>query len=77
MTTEELRDLRSIAAAVQGIADQQREDQVWKQQMGDRMSKVERFVDRVDGALTLAKVALSFVGLGGVALFIAAISKGS
>lgn len=36
-----------------------------------RVDKLERSFDRIEGALTLAKLALSIVGLGGIAALIA------
>lgn len=45
-------------------------------ELGDLKSKVdavERRLDRWDGAITFIKAAASFVGIGGVGLFLAAL----
>ena len=70
MTVDELTTLASIAAAVRRIEDKQRMD-------SDRLDRLERFADRAEGAITLAKFTLSILGIGGVGIIIAAISRGS
>ena len=69
MTADELNDLRNIAATVRRIEARQDAD-------SQRLDKLERFADRAEGAITLAKFVLSFLGLGGVAVIITVVSRG-
>lgn len=69
MTADELNDLRSIAASVRRIESRQDAD-------SQRLDKLERFADRAEGALTLVKFVMSFLGLGGVAAFIVVVTRG-
>jgi len=69
MTADELNDLRSIAASVRRIETRQDAD-------SQRLDKLERFADRAEGALTLVKFVMSFLGLGGVAAFIVVVTRG-
>ncbi len=69
MTSDELTDLRAIAAAVHRIEEKQQQD-------SHRLDTLERFADKADGAITLAKWALGFVGAGGISMLIFALSKG-
>lgn len=69
MTADELNDLRSIAASVHRIESRQDAD-------SQRLDKLERFADRAEGALTLVKFVMSFLGLGGVAAFIVVVTRG-
>lgn len=61
MTADELDNLAKIAAAVSRIED--------------RMDKVERWMDRIDGAITLSKWVLSFIGASGVAALVIALAR--
>lgn len=70
MTSDELTDLRNIASAVQRIER--------RQETADaRLDKLERFADRAEGAITLAKFTLSLLGIGGIGIIIAAVSRGA
>jgi Flp pilus assembly protein TadB len=69
MTADELNDLRNIAASVRRIESRQDAD-------SQRLDKLERFADRAEGALTLVKFVMSFLGLGGVAAFIVVVTRG-
>lgn len=69
MTADELNDLRSIAESVRRI-ERKVDDQ------GVRVDRLEKFADRAEGAITLAKFTLSFLGLGGIAAVIAVLSRG-
>ena len=69
MSEDELTDIRTIARAVARI-----ETKVDAQ--GARVDKLERFADRAEGALTLARFTLSILGIGGIALIVAALSQG-
>lgn len=44
-------------------------------ELDDRLDHIERRLDRWDGAITFIKTAASFVGLGGLALFLAALAR--
>jgi len=59
MTTDELVDIRWIAAAVARIESEQ-------QRQSERLAKVEQSVERWSGALRLAQVALTIFGFGGI-----------
>jgi hypothetical protein len=61
MTVDELNDLQKIAASVARIEE--------------RMDKVERWMDRMDGAFTLTKWVLSFIGASGVAALVVALAR--
>jgi len=63
----ENEQLSSIAAAVRRIEDKQ-------SKQDDRLDKLERFADRAEGAITLARWTFSFLGIGGVGLLILAAS---
>lgn len=69
MTSDELTDIRAIADAVRRI-----ERKVDEQ--AARTDKLERFADRAEGALTLARFTLSLLGIGGIALVVAALAQG-
>lgn len=69
MTADQLNDLRNIAASVRRIESRQDAD-------SQRLDKLERFADRAEGALTLVKFVMSFLGLGGVAAFIVVVTRG-
>lgn len=69
MTGDELQDLRNISATVRRIEARQDVD-------SQRLDKLERFADRAEGAITLAKFVLSFLGLGGVAAVVAVVARG-
>lgn len=70
MTADELNDLRNIAATVRRIEAKQDAD-------SQRLDKLERFADRAEGAITLAKFTLSLLGIGGIGIIIAAVSRGA
>lgn len=69
MTIDESNDLRNISATVRRIEARQDVD-------SQRLDKLERFADRAEGAITLAKFVLSFLGLGGVAAVVAVVARG-
>lgn len=68
MTTEELVDLRAIVASVRRI-------ETVLEEHGGRLDKIERTADRAEGALTLLRWFLGFVGVSGVATIIAIFSR--
>ena len=70
MTADELNDLRNIAATVRRIEAKQDAD-------SQRLDKLEHFADRAEGAITLAKFTLSLLGIGGIGIIIAAVSRGA
>lgn len=61
MTADELTDLAKIAAAVSRIED--------------RMDKVERWMDRIDGALTVGKWVVGLFGASGIAAVVWALAQ--
>jgi len=65
----ENEQLSNIAATVRRIESAQ-------SRTDDRLDKLERFADRAEGAITLAKFTLSILGIGGVAAIVASISRG-
>ena len=69
MTTDEMIDIRAMAESLRRI-----ERKVDEQ--AARTDRLEKFADQAQGALTLAKFTLSLLGIGGVALVIAALSQG-
>lgn len=69
MTADEPTDIRSIADAVRRI-ERKVDDQA------ARTDRLEKFADRAEGALTLARFTLSVLGIGGIALIVAALSQG-
>lgn len=81
MTEAELQDVRAIAASVNRIESKVDENRRVQDAHNDRLSRrldeLEKFADRASGALTLAKVVLSFLGVGGVAAVFAILSRGN
>lgn len=69
MTSDELNDLRSMADSMRRIERKVDEQAV-------RVDRLEKFADRAEGAITLAKWAFSFLGIGGVAAVIAVLTRG-
>lgn len=69
MTADELNDLRSMADSMRRIERKVDEQAV-------RVDRLEKFADRAEGAITLAKWAFSFLGIGGVAAVIAVLTRG-
>ena len=69
MTGDEQIDIRAMAESLHRI-----ERKVDEQ--AARTDRLEKFADRAEGALTLARFTLSLLGIGGIALVVAALAQG-
>lgn len=69
MTGDEQIDIRAMADSLRRIERKVDEQAV-------RTDRLEKFADRAEGALTLARFTLSLLGIGGVALVVAALAQG-
>ena len=68
MTEQDLQDLHSIARAVHRL-----EQAVVRQDA--QLERLERFADRAEGAMTVIKLGVSLLGVGGIATIIAVFAR--
>ena len=68
MTSDELKTLDGIAAAIHRIEVRQESD-------GSRLDRLDKLADRVEGALVFGKWLTGFVGIGGIVTLIYALSQ--
>jgi hypothetical protein len=73
MTTDELTDIRSIAAAVGRIEQRMDRQEQRETERDKRINLLEKVSDQTMAVLTFVKWLLSFIGIGGLALVVAAL----
>lgn len=73
--TDPPSDLANIAASVKRIEETTTRQGDDMRRFADRLDKLERFADKAEGALTIAKFTLSLLGIGGIAAIVAAVSN--
>lgn len=79
MTADELVDIRAMAESLRRIErkvdDQAVRSSRFEETQTQRTDKLERAMDRIDGALTVTKWALSFLGASGVVALVLALGS--
>jgi hypothetical protein len=76
MTIDEQIDIRAMAEGMRRIERKVDDVQRKVDDQAVRTDRLEKFADRAEGALTLARFTLSLLGIGGIALVVAALAQG-